>query len=52
MKSLPQKPTVIIFDMDGTTVRHVNPAFLSALEFLDNSIEIIEPVPQQIISPG
>ena len=30
------KPTIVIFDMDGTTVRHVNPALLHALEFIDN----------------
>lgn len=29
-------PTIVLFDMDGTTVRHVNPAFLSVLEFFDN----------------
>lgn len=33
-----KKPTVVIFDMDGTTVRHVNPAFLGFLEMLDNLI--------------
>ena len=31
-----KKPTIVIFDMDGTTVRHVNPAFLHFLEMLDN----------------
>ncbi len=31
-----QKPTIVIFDMDGTAVRHVNPRLLSILEFLDN----------------
>lgn len=31
-----QKPTIVLFDMDGTTVRHVNPAFLTALETIDN----------------
>lgn len=30
-----QKPSVVIFDMDGTTVRHLNPKLLSVLEFLD-----------------
>ncbi|MEM6811519.1 MAG: HAD family phosphatase [Pseudomonadota bacterium] len=33
-----EKPTIVLFDMDGTTVRHVNPAFLGVLEFLDNII--------------
>lgn len=33
-----EKPTVVIFDMDGTTVRHVNPALLHFLEFLDNCL--------------
>ena len=33
-----QKPDIVIFDMDGTTVRHVNPLLLSCLEFLDNAI--------------
>lgn len=33
-----KKPTIILFDMDGTTVRHVNPFFLSVLEFLDDII--------------
>lgn len=30
------RPTIVIFDMDGTTVRHINPRFLHALEFLDD----------------
>lgn len=29
-------PTIILFDMDGTTVRHINPELLSVLEFLDD----------------
>ena len=33
-----KKPTVVIFDMDGTSVRHVNPAFLHFLEMLDNGL--------------
>ncbi len=33
--SLP-RPTVVIFDMDGTTVRHVNPRLLHVLERLDD----------------
>lgn len=33
-----QKPDYVIFDMDGTTVRHVNPAMLGALEAIDNII--------------
>ncbi len=31
-----QKPTIVIFDMDGTAVRHVNPRLLHVLEHLDN----------------
>jgi phosphoglycolate phosphatase len=33
-----ERPQYVIFDMDGTTVRHVNPLLLSALEWLDNMI--------------
>lgn len=29
-------PTIVIFDMDGTTVRHLNPIVLTALEWLDS----------------
>lgn len=29
-------PTIVIFDMDGTTVRHLNPWVLPVLEALDN----------------
>lgn len=32
-----QKPTIILFDMDGTVVRHINPALLSVLETLDDT---------------
>ncbi len=32
-----QKPTIVLFDMDGTTVRHVNPLLLHALERLDDA---------------
>lgn len=32
------RPSIVIFDMDGTTVRHVNPALLHALEILDDVI--------------
>lgn len=31
-----QKPTIVLFDMDGTTVRHINPALLHILERLDD----------------
>ena len=31
-----KKPTIIIFDMDGTAVRHINPRLLHVLEILDN----------------
>lgn len=33
-----QKPTIVLFDMDGTTVRHVNPKMLGALERIDDAI--------------
>ena len=29
-------PTIVIFDMDGTTVRHLNPMILGLMEFLDD----------------
>jgi phosphoglycolate phosphatase len=31
------RPTIVIFDMDGTTVRHVNQRLLHVLEFLDDA---------------
>lgn len=31
------KPTIVIFDMDGTTVRHLNPWLLGVVEWLDDS---------------
>tara|TARA_R110001592_G_scaffold20926_3_gene84554 strand:+ start:5237 stop:6058 length:822 start_codon:yes stop_codon:yes gene_type:complete len=31
-----KKPTIVIFDMDGTAVRHINPRLLHVLEFLDS----------------
>ncbi|MCB9989439.1 MAG: HAD-IA family hydrolase [Rhodospirillales bacterium] len=31
-----QKPTIVLFDMDGTTVRHLNPRLLHILEWLDD----------------
>lgn len=31
-----QKPTIVLFDMDGTTVRHINPRVLGALERIDD----------------
>lgn len=31
-----KKPTIVIFDMDGTAVRHINPRLLHILETLDN----------------
>ena len=37
MMSLP-RPTVVIFDMDGTTVRHLNPRLLGVMEWLDDMI--------------
>lgn len=30
------RPTIVIFDMDGTAVRHVNPALLHILEWMDD----------------
>lgn len=30
------KPTIVLFDMDGTTVRHINPKLLHFLERLDD----------------
>jgi phosphoglycolate phosphatase len=33
--SLP-KPSIVIFDMDGTTVRHINPRLLHVLEKMDD----------------
>ena len=30
------KPTIVLFDMDGTTVRHLNPALLGVSERLDD----------------
>lgn len=32
------RPTIVIFDMDGTTVRHVNPRLLHILEKIDDMI--------------
>lgn len=31
-------PTFVIFDMDGTTVRHINPKLLHILEFIDDQM--------------
>jgi len=31
-----QKPTIVLFDMDGTTVRHINPWLLHILERIDD----------------
>lgn len=31
------RPTIVIFDMDGTTVRHLNPRMLGAMEWLDDA---------------
>lgn len=33
--SLPE-PTIVIFDMDGTTVRHLNPRLLGVMEWMDD----------------
>ena len=32
------KPTIVLFDMDGTTVRHINPRMLGVLEKLDDAM--------------
>lgn len=32
------KPTIVLFDMDGTTVRHIHPWFLGILEYVDDFI--------------
>lgn len=32
------KPSIVIFDMDGTTVRHVNPRLLHILEKIDDAV--------------
>ena len=33
-----QRPTIVLFDMDGTTVRHINPRILGALEIIDDGM--------------
>lgn len=33
-----EKPTIVLFDMDGTTVRHVNPRLLGVLEVVDDTM--------------
>lgn len=30
------RPTIVLFDMDGTTVRHINPKLLGLLELIDD----------------
>lgn len=32
------RPTIVLFDMDGTTVRHVNPRWLHLLEKIDDAM--------------
>ena len=32
------KPTIVIFDMDGTTVRHLNPRLIGFMEWLDDTV--------------
>lgn len=39
-----QPPTIVIFDMDGTSVRHLNPHLLSILEFMDNQAHRVSSV--------
>jgi phosphoglycolate phosphatase len=31
------RPTIVLFDMDGTTVRHIHPRLLQILEALDDA---------------
>lgn len=33
-----QRPTIVLFDMDGTTVRHINPRILGFLEKFDDAM--------------
>ena len=33
-----EKPTIVIFDMDGTTVRHLSPTVLWLAETYDDSV--------------
>lgn len=33
-----KKPTVVLFDMDGTTVRHINPLLLGIMEHIDDAM--------------
>lgn len=32
------RPSIVIFDMDGTTVRHLNPRLLGVMEWLDDAV--------------
>lgn len=32
------KPTIVIFDMDGTTVRHLDPRMLGFMEWMDDTV--------------
>lgn len=46
-------PTIVLFDMDGTTVRHVSPKLLGALEFLDDlSYKAIRLLRRREINPA
>jgi phosphoglycolate phosphatase len=36
LASKPTRPTIVLFDLDGTLVHHVNPRVLQTLEFLDD----------------
>ncbi|MBU0801010.1 MAG: HAD family hydrolase [Alphaproteobacteria bacterium] len=45
-----QKPTIVLFDMVGTTVRHLNPALLSVLETLDDSAHKIARLSSRIFN--
>ena len=35
------RPDIVIFDMDGTAVRHINPRILHALECIDDSFFVV-----------
>lgn len=42
------RPTIVLFDMDGTTVRHLNPALLGVLETLDDGAHKIAKFSSQV----
>lgn len=44
-------PTIVIFDMDGTTVRHLDPRILNALEWIDNKIGSFRNIIKWLLTP-